>query len=385
MRSINNLYLKIYFSVIFTIFSISIFAQEFKFKNLPNNWNIKEHMVDVNLEGYYDLTNALPKRAVKDGSIDYTEAIQKALDEHRNVTFPPFPILINYKGLSINDGSKLYFPKGAKLILEANNEEWYEMLRLHDVSNIEIYNPKLVGDREAHIGTTGEHGMGISIRGGTDNVKIYNPHIENLWGDAIYLGHLQYRQVKNVTVIGGYLNYNRRNGISITSGENILIEDIIISNTEGTAPESGIKIEPSNGRAVLNNIEIIDVKTYNNNGDGIGFGGIERLIGKTKTPLNISIINHEDKLSQHGLLIGRILSPKSLPGPSLEGEFKIINPKWENSKKKGFTKSKQYGRGPTIKLYNLSAKLEKELWRDLKWDQDVRFIDAKGIEKTLSK
>lgn len=367
--------------------SISLLAQqrEFQIKELPFEWSIENEIVKIKDElNFYDLTLALPENYVKDGSVDYTNYIQKSLDLNRKVKFPAFPILINEYGLRVSSESDLFFPEGAQLKLLSNDKSEYEILRLHNVSNIIIINPNILGDRDLHFGSEGEWGMGISIRG-SDNIRIYNPIISKCWGDGIYLGHYKNKQVNNVELYGGFINNNRRNGISITSGNNILVDGVIISNTVGTAPESGIKIEPSNSNAELNEITIKNVKTFNNKNSGIGFGGIELLINKTQNPINISVINHIDIGSYDGFFIGRILRPEKLPGASLKGKLNIVNPKWENNTNASFIKRKHYGRGPTIYFSKLSSKLKKELWRAYKYDIDVRFLESDGKIKTLSK
>src|SRR5690606_25483599 len=99
----------------------------------------------------------------------------------------------------------------------------------------------------------------------------YEPNIAECWGDGIIVtesrsnmreGVIGY-PVVNVVVKGGVLDYNRRNGITVTSGTDLIFEGIHIVNTMGTAPKAGIMIEPDNAKAVLKNIIINNVKVAN--------------------------------------------------------------------------------------------------------------------------
>ena len=51
--------------------------------------------------------------------------------------------------------------------------------------------------------------------------------------------------IKNVRVTNVWIDQARRDGISITSAENLVLNNILISNTHGTLPEMAIQIEPS--------------------------------------------------------------------------------------------------------------------------------------------
>src|SRR5690606_19325967 len=43
---------------------------------------------------FIKIENFLPKNYVKDGTVDYTNYLQKVLNENKNVVFPNFPIRI---------------------------------------------------------------------------------------------------------------------------------------------------------------------------------------------------------------------------------------------------------------------------------------------------
>src|SRR5699024_2281719 len=100
----------------------------------------------ISLEEY------LPKKFVKNGSQDYTSYLQKGLDENKIVVFPDFPILINEEGLTVQSGARLIFESNSQLIMKPNDKKSYQVLRIYDVADVKIYNPRIVGDRVKHLG-----------------------------------------------------------------------------------------------------------------------------------------------------------------------------------------------------------------------------------------
>src|ERR1035437_4931516 len=73
-----------------------------------SGWKTDENKIFKNA---IDLTKYLPADFVKDASIDYTEYIQKGLDENKMVLMPNFALLINEKGINIKSGSRIIFQK----------------------------------------------------------------------------------------------------------------------------------------------------------------------------------------------------------------------------------------------------------------------------------
>lgn len=219
----------------------------------------------------YKIQEGLPENFVKDGSVDYTAFVQMALDKHRKVLFPNFPILINAKGLTISSNSIIVFDKYSKIKLEPNGGTHYEMLRLHDVENVTLYNAQIEGDKHGHTGTNGEWGMGISIRG-SKNVKIFNSIVKYCWGDGIYLGITEKSSNNvNITITNTILDDNRRNGMSIIAAENLAVKKLIVANTNGTPPMAGVDIEPDSNTDVIKNLNFEGITSFNNTTHGFLF------------------------------------------------------------------------------------------------------------------
>jgi hypothetical protein len=254
-RKIINIFLLI-------ILTCNINAQGFKIMSVPNTISVKYRHFYSKPEGvkFIYIEDYLPKYYNKTASVDYTSNIQYLLNKYKNVVFPNFPLKINQNGLLIPSNSILYFDKGSELIFSGPaNSRKSDILKLYNSMNVRIYNPTIKGSRYIKKEQWGEWSAGIALLNASE-VEIYNVKISNTFGDGIIFAD----QSKNVKVIGGWIDQARRDGISITSGINIYIKDLLISNTYGTLPECGIQIEPDFPSDNLNNIEIRNITGFNN-------------------------------------------------------------------------------------------------------------------------
>lgn len=280
-----------------------------------------------------DLTTCLPDNYVVDGSVDYTEYMQKGLNEYQEATFPNFPVLINEKGLRVRNNQILNFRENSRLFMKPNAKERYALVNIVNVRNITINNPNLVGDKERHMGDKGEWGMGINIQS-SKNIVINNPNISKFWGDGIYIGEIFYDErtkykledysSKEITIRGGVIDGNRRNGISVTSVKGLLIERTLIQNTDGTEPMAGICIEPSNNEQYLENIVISGVTTKNNSEVGIKYVS-SNFFGKRGKNVSITIADCRDIGSKIGLFLGGARASYANKIEKLIGEITIKN------------------------------------------------------------
>ncbi len=250
----------------------------------------------------YDLTKSLPSGYVTDASVDYTSYIQEGINNYDNVIFPDFPVLINEKGISLRSNTIIKFSKNSKIILKPNALESYAILRIYNVSNVKLYSPVIVGDRLNHLGSKGEGGMGIRISG-AENIEIYNSQISQCWGDGIYISNNRNGISKEIKIFNAWLDYNRRNGLTITSGKNITVENLISSNTLGTAPMSGLDIEPNNSKEAIDSIAISNYCGFNNGTSTLQVG-LSNLPDSLVKSVNISINNVTSINAPYGLILG---------------------------------------------------------------------------------
>lgn len=153
------------------------------------------------------------------------------------------------------------------IVLTPNNLPSCNIIELNGQDIMFHGHGEIVGDKHAHLGTDGEWGMGIILRG-CSNVDIYDLTIKDCWGDCIYVG----AKSTNVRINNCTLDHGRRQGISITSAGNVLIENCIISNVGGTDPEYAIDVEP-NQNDVIESVVINNVKAINCKGGFLTWSG----------------------------------------------------------------------------------------------------------------
>ncbi|TWT07047.1 hypothetical protein FQV26_04330 [Planococcus sp. CPCC 101016] len=225
---------------------------------------------------------------------DDTKAFQDAINFQSKagggtVKVPEGIYLINTNNsVVLKSNITLDFEKNSILKAIANDRDHYEVIRIIDVENVKILGElKIQGDRDYHLGETGEWGFGISIRG-AKNITIENPHISNCWGDGIYIGSsLEAKFSENIQILNPTLINNRRQGISIISAKNLEIVNANISNTSGTLPESGIDIEPNTPEELLQNIRITNLTTKDN--AQYGFKIFLRNLKLSENPVSIEV------------------------------------------------------------------------------------------------
>jgi len=296
------------FILFYFILITNICIGQFQYKEIPSNY-IKKVSLDEKYDIYkskaINLTKYLPKGYKTDGTIDYTSYLQKGLDQNRIVILPNFPLAINFQGLKLKSNSVVIFQEATSLNMIPNNRSGYSLISIVGQSNVKLYNPVLKGDRKKHTGKTGEWGMGINI-GNSSEVKILNSNIFDFWGDGIYIGGNRYSS--NIQISGGLINNNRRNGITIISGENINISNLVVGNSNGANPMTGIDIEPNSDQNRKVEVNINSVVTYNNKVSGLTIN-LNHLKSKTLNNLvNININNFTDNNSNFGISYSNINS-----------------------------------------------------------------------------
>lgn len=105
----------------------------------------------------------------------------------------------------------------------------------------------IIGDKLKHQGTEGEWGMGLYISN-TSKCEVLGLTVKDCWGDCVYVG----KGSTNITLSGLTLINGRRQGISITDGENIRVINTTITGVFGTAPAYAIDVEPNKQNHIRN-------------------------------------------------------------------------------------------------------------------------------------
>ena len=117
--------------------------------------------------------------------------------------------------------------------------------------------------------TKAEWRMGFALRG-CRHVLLEGLRVESSGGDGFYVdgaGELGWSE--DITIRNCVAYDNHRQGVSVVSVVNLLIENCLFANTWGTAPEAGIDLEPDTEKHRLVNCVIRNCVFENNNGNEI--------------------------------------------------------------------------------------------------------------------
>lgn len=231
-----------------TIFKGIVIEGTWKVKEISSGWfNFVQTVGYNNLQNFNNLF-ALTSGSFR-GTVNIDGGTYYITISNRNTDF-----------ISINDNTIVNL--SGTIRLNSNNPNNYEIVKIVGKNNITIQGGGTIyGDVEGHTGTTGEWGMGITILDG-NGITIKGITVRNCWEDGIYIGQTKNTVnnypinilIDNVTVTN-----NRRQGITITSVQNLTIRNCRVLNTGAikfTAPGAGIDIEPNIANAMLENINI---------------------------------------------------------------------------------------------------------------------------------
>ena len=158
--------------------------------------------------------------------------------------------------------------------------------------------------------TSGEsrHCLGIE---NASNVTVSGISCNDSGGDGVYV-----RASTNVTIQDSIFNNNRRQGSSITGQVNhIHYYRDHFTNTNGTAPQAGIDIEPDAPGDFLLDVKIQDCYTDGNAGDGLMVS--TWLMNPTSKPIDVTVLrNHATGNGRFGYS-GQNNDPSNAPGTIL--------------------------------------------------------------------
>jgi parallel beta-helix repeat protein len=223
---------------------------------------------------------ASPYHAAGNGVKNDTMAIQMAIQEVAGtggtVLVPAGVYLIDATaqkgrvGLALGSRMTLKLDPAAVLKAMPNESESYSILSIDGVMDVNVIGGTLEGDRPAHLGTTGEWGMGILIAR-SSRIVVEAVTARDCWGDGFYVAN----RSTDITLCGVTGDRNRRQGLSVVGGERVVVRDSTFRNTAGTEPECGIDIEPNPGESVVD-LTITGCLVQGNRGGGIAGGPAER-------------------------------------------------------------------------------------------------------------
>ena len=211
---------------------------------------------------------------------DSTEFIQKAIDSGaKRVVFDrqsgPW---VASKTIVARSNQELVFEDGVVLLAKRGcfKDKYRGLLWCGSITNVTIRGLGKGGtlrmwkedyqDRSKYEPSEWRHALQFQ---GTVNVIVENMRFLNSGGDGICLGQRFGKPTKNMVVRNCVCDGNHRQGLSACSFDGLLIENCVLSNTKGTAPQAGIDIEPNNEVDLCRNFVMRNVKSFNNAGSGI--------------------------------------------------------------------------------------------------------------------
>lgn len=179
--------------------------------------------------------------------------------------------------------SNTHIHNSGTFIVEGNSADASYLFNFYNVHDCTWDGGVLIGDLESHIVDKGEGGFGLSLRGAR-NIVISNVTCKDFWGDGINLqycrdSNLRIVNCENIVICNVTCDRNRRQGLSIESGDSVVVKDCVFRNTgqvRGTAPKFGIDIEPIPGHddVITDNILIKNCIFEKNAGGGVDFRSI---------------------------------------------------------------------------------------------------------------
>lgn len=210
--------------------------------------------------------------ALGDGAHDDTAAFQAAINslpsDGGTVNVPAGRYLLDaVRSIRLRSRMLLQLAPDATLVVKPNSADKAYLIYALSVNDVEIAGGQVIGDRYGHLGTAGEWGHAVFVRG-CSRVTVRDMRLADCWGDGISIGAAlvwngEPIPSEDVVVANIVSTNNRRQGISIGRANNVVLRDSEFSNSNGTAPECGIDIEPDDPG--ISNVVSIENCTFRGN------------------------------------------------------------------------------------------------------------------------
>jgi len=223
-----------------------------------------------------------PYNAKGDGLTDDTAALAAAVAAAAGtggtVTVPPGTYLINptangHAGIRLGSHMTLQLQDGAVLQAMSTSTSDYAVVLASGITDATLAGGTILGNRTNNtITDADENGFGIMIMD-SQQVVVDGVTTRDCWCDGVYVGNTS----RNVTVNNVVADGNRRNAMSITSADGMVVRGSTFENTIGFLENGifwsggGVDIEPNVGETVAH-VQFLDCAFTTNSGSGLGFG-----------------------------------------------------------------------------------------------------------------
>ena len=210
---------------------------------------------------------------------------------------------------------------------------------------------------------------------GCRRVTVEGVRIEEAGGDGIYLGARGRNPGAciDVTVRDVVCDGSVRQGISVISAENLLVERTKLLNTRGLPPEAGIDFEPNQVWQRFVNCVVRDCEMSGNKGDGVVVS-IQHL-GPRSIPVGIRLENCRMTGNEMGL---RLLENAAVDGgPVRGGSLSLENCLLAESRHSGVSLIQNYD--DCVKVRFSRCRLEGNCTKS-PWLPDVSFMSRTRLD-----
>ncbi len=155
-------------------------------------------------------------------------------------------------GIELKGNMTFELSDGAVIQMATNDRFNYCVINVANNANITIRGGEIRGDRATHVyagGGAHDEGHGICVWTAASHILIEDTQLHELTGDGVLILGQKMSDTKpeapstHVTIRNNQIHHNRRQGVSVVGGHNVVIANNHIHHIEGTAPQFGIDIE----------------------------------------------------------------------------------------------------------------------------------------------
>lgn len=303
---------------------------------------------------------------------DVTAALQAAIDSKAQKVVVPYmgdPWIV--RPITLRSDLELVFEPGV-LVLAKKGEfkgGGDSLFRATNMDNITIrgYGATLrmrKKDYQSDAYERAEWRMGVAFSG-CKHVLVEGLRVESTGGDGFYVGSSgPSRWCEDVTIRDCVSHDNHRQGLSVISAVNLLVENCVFSGTNGTPPEAGIDLEPDSPNERLVNCVIRNCLFENNSGHQM-LVYLKPLTNESE-PVSIRFENCHARMGSPGMTLDDFtdMSMRGWAGMSVgavgdngpQGLVEFVNCTTENTGKEGAKVYDKSANGVRVRFVNCSWK-----------------------------